>query len=157
MKTRPAPPIANWPRCPACQGCARPSTAEYWHIGETTTRLGRTRERSVSGANRGDMCTSSGKKAPREQGLHVASTVRDQVDEYRSIDDAVDDQIGLECYLTEVPDADGGKRRRIGAPQRETGEVATEFLQLVEHMAGTGSRVGVRDVIVDLFEVTFRA
>ncbi len=38
-KTRPAPPTARLPRWTRCQSSARPSLAQYWHIGETTTRL----------------------------------------------------------------------------------------------------------------------
>src|SRR5260221_2390041 len=36
----PAPEQAYWPRCMRCQSVMRPSLAEYWHIGETTMRLG---------------------------------------------------------------------------------------------------------------------
>src|SRR5690348_1861201 len=38
---RPAPEHAYCPRCWRCQSVMRPSCAEYWHMGETTTRLGR--------------------------------------------------------------------------------------------------------------------
>src|SRR4030081_33191 len=36
----PAPEQANCPRCMTCQSVMEPSTAEYSHIGDTTTRLG---------------------------------------------------------------------------------------------------------------------
>src|SRR5918992_535073 len=36
----PAPEQAKVPRCTVCQSVIEPSRAEYWHIGETTTRLG---------------------------------------------------------------------------------------------------------------------
>src|SRR5436189_1036448 len=35
-----------------CQSVAQPSTAEYWHIGDTTIRLGSTSLRSLKGENR---------------------------------------------------------------------------------------------------------
>src|ERR1700694_5813059 len=35
-----------------CHAFASPTSAEYWHIGETTMRLGRFTLRSVNGANR---------------------------------------------------------------------------------------------------------
>lgn len=35
-----------------CQSVANPCSAEYWHMGETTTRFGRTRLRSVIGEKR---------------------------------------------------------------------------------------------------------
>ncbi len=38
--TRPAPPTARLPRCTRCQSFGVPSSAEYWHIGETTMRFG---------------------------------------------------------------------------------------------------------------------
>ena len=38
--TRPAPPIARLPRCTRCQSPTVPSSATYWHIGDTTTRFG---------------------------------------------------------------------------------------------------------------------
>ena len=37
--TRPAPPRAKEPRWTRCQSFGTPSTAEYWHIGATHTRL----------------------------------------------------------------------------------------------------------------------
>src|SRR6476660_4499473 len=50
--TSPAAPIANWPRCMTCQSLAEPSSDMYWHIGETTMRLGNVRPRNVKGLNR---------------------------------------------------------------------------------------------------------
>src|SRR5262249_10932063 len=52
MKTSPAPPIARLPRWTRCQSLANPSTLEYWHIGETATRLRNVTLRMVSGENR---------------------------------------------------------------------------------------------------------
>src|SRR5580700_7248640 len=40
VKTSAAPPTARLPRCTRCQSVANPSVLEYWHIGETTIRLG---------------------------------------------------------------------------------------------------------------------
>src|SRR5688572_18521588 len=37
---RPAPEQAMLPKCARCQSVGEPSSAEYWHIGEMTTRLG---------------------------------------------------------------------------------------------------------------------
>src|SRR5437660_9822622 len=37
VKTSPAPPMALAPRCTRCQSSGVPSTAQYWHIGDTTT------------------------------------------------------------------------------------------------------------------------
>src|SRR5882762_3771168 len=36
----PAPEYARWPRWMRCQSFMQPSSAWYWHMGETTTRLG---------------------------------------------------------------------------------------------------------------------
>src|SRR5438067_5795177 len=36
----PAPLWASWPRWMRCQSFMQPSSAWYWHMGETTTRLG---------------------------------------------------------------------------------------------------------------------
>src|SRR5260221_13405352 len=36
---RPAPDMANVIQCWRCQSVAEPSSAEYWHIGETAMRL----------------------------------------------------------------------------------------------------------------------
>src|SRR4051812_33082074 len=49
MKTAPAPPCANLPRCTMCQSLTWPSWAEYWHIGEITTRLRKRTPRSSIG------------------------------------------------------------------------------------------------------------
>src|SRR3954454_21741678 len=48
---RPAPEQANWPRCIRCQSVMQPSRAEYWHMGETTMRLGRVMPPSSIGVN----------------------------------------------------------------------------------------------------------
>ena len=50
--TRPAAPSENEPRCIRCQSVAEPSLEAYWHIGETTTRLGSVSPRMVRGENR---------------------------------------------------------------------------------------------------------
>ena len=44
--TSPAPPIARLPRWTRCQSFGSPSSARYWHIEETTIRLGSTSSRS---------------------------------------------------------------------------------------------------------------
>ena len=44
-----------------CQSVATPSSAEYWHIGDTTTRFFNVRPRSLIGENRALMRGSSGK------------------------------------------------------------------------------------------------
>ena len=49
--TSPAPPAARAARCVRWKSFGVPSTAEYMHIGETTTRFGSTRSRSLSGVN----------------------------------------------------------------------------------------------------------
>ena len=59
----PAPDCSSWPQCTVCQSVAQPSTAEYWHIGETTMRLARVRLRSLKGVKRvADMATKVGKR-----------------------------------------------------------------------------------------------
>ncbi len=51
--TSPAPPIARLPRWTRCQSFGVPSSAEYWHMGEQTTRLASTSSRSRNGVNIG--------------------------------------------------------------------------------------------------------
>src|SRR5580658_9297119 len=50
--TSPAQPSEKLPRCIRCQSFAEPSLELYWHIGDTTTRLGSVSPRSVIGENR---------------------------------------------------------------------------------------------------------
>src|SRR3954452_15560274 len=50
VMSSPAAPIAHWPRCMRCQSFAEPCLELYWHIGETTMRLGSVRPRSCNGA-----------------------------------------------------------------------------------------------------------
>src|ERR1043166_194631 len=50
--TRPAPELQNSPRGVQCPPGATPSLALYWHIGETTMRLGSSRSASLMGENR---------------------------------------------------------------------------------------------------------
>src|ERR1700730_10810097 len=47
--SNPAPDTARKPRCCMCQSLALPSSALYWHIGETTMRLASVRLRNVTG------------------------------------------------------------------------------------------------------------
>jgi hypothetical protein len=47
VRTSPAPPTARLPRCTTCQSFANPSSDEYSHIGETTTRLRSVTPRTV--------------------------------------------------------------------------------------------------------------
>src|SRR5207245_11749896 len=53
VNTSPAPPMALAPRCTRCQSLGVPSTAQYWHIGDTTTRFTNNRSRNRNGVNRG--------------------------------------------------------------------------------------------------------
>ena len=48
----PAPDRSICPQWIRCQSVAQPSSAEYWHIGETTMRLGSATPRSAMGSNR---------------------------------------------------------------------------------------------------------
>src|SRR6202050_4082092 len=50
--TSPAQPSEKLPRCMRCQSFAEPLLELYWHIGDTTTRLGSVSPRSVMGENR---------------------------------------------------------------------------------------------------------
>src|SRR5271169_3322755 len=50
--TSPPQPSDILPRCIRCQLFAEPLSELYWHIGDTTTRLGSVRPRSVIGENR---------------------------------------------------------------------------------------------------------
>src|ERR1043166_2055894 len=50
--TRSAPELASIARWPRCQSVAEPSSALYWHMGETTMRLWRSRSASLIGENR---------------------------------------------------------------------------------------------------------
>src|ERR1043166_7434621 len=59
VNTSPAPPIARLPRCTRCHSFGMPSSATYWHIGETTTRLLNTRSRSLNGVNMGGLTPSA--------------------------------------------------------------------------------------------------
>src|SRR4029077_1383287 len=52
MVNMPALDSKSCPQCTMCQSVAQPSTAEYWHIGETTIRLASASLRSLKGENR---------------------------------------------------------------------------------------------------------
>ena len=53
-----APPEARDPRWTRCQSLANPLSLEYWHMGDTTTRLGKVMLRSVKGVNIGGTARS---------------------------------------------------------------------------------------------------
>src|SRR6476469_3955963 len=65
MTTSPAPEFASCPRWIRCQSLAQPSSAEYWHIGETAIRLGICNSASESGENNALLMMTSGKCAVR--------------------------------------------------------------------------------------------
>ncbi len=44
-----APELDSMPRCAKCQSVIEPSTAEYWHIGDTMTRFSSARPRNRMG------------------------------------------------------------------------------------------------------------
>ena len=50
--TSAAAPSEKLPRCIRCQSLAEPSVELYWHIGDTTTRLGSVMPRRVIGENK---------------------------------------------------------------------------------------------------------
>src|SRR5215467_2067645 len=50
--SRAAPELASMPRWPRCQSLAEPSSALYWHMGETTMRFSSSRSASLIGENR---------------------------------------------------------------------------------------------------------
>ncbi len=50
--TTAAPPTARLPRWTRCQSLGKPSVAEYWHIGDRTSRLRNSSERWRKGVNR---------------------------------------------------------------------------------------------------------
>src|SRR6266404_521343 len=62
--TRPAPEFASMPRWARCQSVAQPSTALYWHMGETTMRLSNSTPPSLIGENSvlGMRCGPCGKR-----------------------------------------------------------------------------------------------
>jgi len=51
--SRAAPELASIPRWAKCQSVIEPSTAEYWHIGDTMIRFSSVRPRNRIGSNRG--------------------------------------------------------------------------------------------------------
>ena len=51
VNTSPAPPTARLPRWTRCQSFAKPSSLEYWHMGETTMRLRSVTPRNFIGWN----------------------------------------------------------------------------------------------------------
>jgi hypothetical protein len=64
-----APPVANAPKWTWCHWFTTPSTAEYWHIGETQRRSKTVRERRVMGLNRLEL---TGNPLARENPSSVA-------------------------------------------------------------------------------------
>src|SRR5580704_19676583 len=54
VRTSPAPPTARLPKCTRCQSLLNPSSLEYWHMGETNTRLGKLTPANWMGENNSD-------------------------------------------------------------------------------------------------------
>src|SRR3546814_1951613 len=51
-QSMPAPPSDKLPRWAICKAVASPLLAEYWHIGDTTMRLGNVSPRKTRGSKR---------------------------------------------------------------------------------------------------------
>ena len=68
--------MARLPRCTMCQSFGRPSVAEYWHMGETTTRFASVMPRSRNGWNIGGTgrVTSASKPCARTSCATTRST-----------------------------------------------------------------------------------
>src|SRR6476469_726193 len=73
--TRPAPPWAKAPRWTRCQSLGRPSWEEYWHMGETHTRLRNVVPRRVRGSKR--LLTSAATRAAGDLFLASAQVEHD--------------------------------------------------------------------------------
>ena len=78
-QTMPAPPVARAARWAKCQSFTRPSSAEYWHIGDIMMRFFTVTERKVIGRNRcgcGSRCrmrrafSIEVKRSPPRRALH---------------------------------------------------------------------------------------
>ena len=73
------------PRCIRCQSLAQPSSAEYWHMGETTMRLASSRPASRKGENKALLmgCETRGWERRRGSalldGLHIGNDGTDLV------------------------------------------------------------------------------
>ena len=81
VKIRPAPPVARLPRCTRCQSVGMPSTAEYWSIGETTTRFSSVMPRSRNGWNIGTagLTTSTSKPCRAHVARHHLVDLGDEL------------------------------------------------------------------------------
>ena len=142
-----APDCSNWPQWTRCQSAARPSTAEYWHIGETTMRLASARPRSAKGSNRATECAprgggrwQRGSRAPaatRARGGRAAVPTRDAVP-------AGGQRTTMSKRTVFAPGADVSNGRRYSSldrlrPRRDAAEVERGF----ERGAG-GRHAGAR-------------
>ena len=72
VKTSPAPPTARLPKCTRCQSLLNPSSLEYWHMGETKTRLGKVMPANWRGENKCDRDTGK----PRSKVRYLARALR---------------------------------------------------------------------------------
>src|SRR5208283_1358362 len=70
VNTSPAPPTARAARWAKCQSLAKPSTEEYWHIGETPIRLGSAMSRSGNSLNK---CGMGGHSRQGDSSLQLCS------------------------------------------------------------------------------------
>jgi hypothetical protein len=79
--TIPAPDKDSEPKCCRCQSFAEPSTALYWHIGDTVMRLGRIRPPMVIGENKGDGIRNSTTdlRRPGLSGETLTSSARKEI------------------------------------------------------------------------------
>src|SRR6185437_6494707 len=120
--TRPAPELASMPRCIRCQSVAEPSSAEYWHIGETAMRFASSRPASRIGEKRalvmGDPGRRAGRRSALLDGLQIGDDGTDLVGvklEFRHIGMAGEDALAQRLLerFHRIALAEHAKQRRL--------------------------------------------
>ena len=93
----------------------------------------------------------------REQGLHVAPAIGDQVHDNLGADYPVNQPIGLEKHLTVLVNAKRQQFPGVRAALGKGRQIAGGFQQPVQQAVGTGFGAVMRDVIVERLQIALRA
>ena len=91
----------------------------------------------------------------RQQRLHVAPAIGNQIDGHLLTDHSIDEPVGFEVGLAVLPDTEGQKFRWMRPALWKLAKTLRGFQQLVEDVVRALRGVELLDVVVDLFEIAF--
>ena len=90
----------------------------------------------------------SGKQAARQERLHIAPAIYDEVNQHLAVQNPVNHAVGLEARLPVLFDPQGQQLFGITASLWEVRQICNNTAQAVQHRIGVGEAIKLSDVVV---------